>query len=168
MKNNNRCSVNDFIICMFFILYFLFYFFIFFYFFFLFIYLFYFLLIYLFIANIHILVTFNVVICTGYTLFANTVSPLYTDTRYNDKIPHKDNLNVTKSSLKKRLLMRNYAKTLHKIFKQHMFWIFKIQFYEEIKIKQNLFMHIILSIKYFYNNKFIIMATFFWKQTLSL
>ena len=54
----------------------------------------------------------------------STVNPLYTDTWNNDKIRYNDNLNVTKSSLKKWRLMRNYAKTLHKIFKQHMFWIF--------------------------------------------
>ena len=57
--------------------------------------------------------------------------------------------------------MRNYAKTMHNIFKQHMFWIFvriasergdsnkypKHMFYGEIRIKQGLFLHIILSIK---------------------
>ena len=30
----------------------------------------------------------------------DTVNPLYTDIRYNDKIHYNDNLNVTKSSLK--------------------------------------------------------------------
>ena len=49
-----------------------------------------------------------------------TVNPLYTDTRYNDKIRYNDNLNVTKPSLKRWRLMKNYAKTLHKIFKQHL------------------------------------------------
>ena len=44
---------------------------------------------------------------------------LYIDTGYNDKICDNDNLNVTKPSLKRWRLMRNYAKTLHKIFKQH-------------------------------------------------
>ena len=46
--------------------------------------------------------------------------------------------------------MRNYAKTLHNIFKQHMFWIFELpqsgnsnkypkhMFCEEIRIKQGL------------------------------
>ena len=53
-----------------------------------------------------------------------TVNPLYTDTQQNGKICYNDNLNVTQHSLKKRRLMRNYAKTLHDIFKQHMFWIF--------------------------------------------
>ena len=51
-----------------------------------------------------------------------TVNPLYTDTRYNDKIRYNDNLNVMKHSLRRWRLMKNYAKTLHKIFKQHMFW----------------------------------------------
>ena len=41
----------------------------------------------------------------------NTVNPFYTDTRYNDKIRYNDNLNVTKPSLKRWRLMRNYAKT---------------------------------------------------------
>ena len=31
----------------------------------------------------------------------NTVNPLYTDTRYNDKIRYNDNLNVTKPSRKR-------------------------------------------------------------------
>ena len=31
----------------------------------------------------------------------NTVSPLYTDTRYNDKIRYNNNLNATKPSLKR-------------------------------------------------------------------
>ena len=39
-----------------------------------------------------------------------TVNPLYTDTRYNDKIHYNDNLNVTKHSLKRWQLMRNYAR----------------------------------------------------------
>ena len=30
-----------------------------------------------------------------------TVNPLYTDTRYNDKIRYNDNLNVTKPSMKR-------------------------------------------------------------------
>ena len=33
-------------------------------------------------------------------------------------------MNVTKASLKRWQLMRIYAKTLHKIFKQQMFWLF--------------------------------------------
>ena len=40
---------------------------------------------------------------------------LYTYTRYKDKIRYSDNLNVKKASLKRWQLMRNYAKTLHKI-----------------------------------------------------
>ena len=38
-----------------------------------------------------------------------TDNPLYTNTRYNDKIRYNDNLNVTKPSLKRGQLMRNYA-----------------------------------------------------------
>ena len=45
-------------------------------------------------------------------------------TRYNDKIRYNDNLNVTKYLLKRWLSIRNYAKIVHNIFKQHMFWIF--------------------------------------------
>ena len=64
-------------------------------------------------------------ICYIYkSLTYNTVNPLYTDTRHNDKVRYNDNLNVTKPLLKRWRLMRNYAKTLHNIFKQHMFWIF--------------------------------------------
>ena len=55
-----------------------------------------------------------------------SVNPLYTDTRYNDKIRYtgNENLNVTKHSLRRWQLLRNYAHTLHIILKQHMFWIF--------------------------------------------
>ena len=42
-----------------------------------------------------------------------TVNHLYTDTRYNDTIRYNDNLNVTKPSLKRWQLMRNYARILH-------------------------------------------------------
>ena len=57
--------------------------------------------------------------CRALILFSNhsTVSPLYTDTRLNDKIRHNDNLNVTKPSLKRWRLMRNYARILHLNFK---------------------------------------------------
>ena len=68
--------------------------------------------------------------------------------------------------------MRNYAKTLHKIFKQHMFWIFvriaslrhsnkysKHILYGEIRIKQGLFYLSFCPLKILYNSKFIIMAT---------
>ena len=41
-----------------------------------------------------------------------TVNPFYNDTRYNNKIRYNDNLNVTKPSLKKWQLMRNYARIL--------------------------------------------------------
>ena len=76
--------------------------------------------------------------------------------------------------------MRNYAKTLHKIFKQHVFWIFvsiasedicwhclreailtnlqNIMFYEEIRIKQCFFYLSFCPLKILYNSKFIIMA----------
>ena len=66
--------------------------------------------------------------------------------------------------------MRNYAKTLHKIFKQHMLWVElpqrgnsnkypKHMFYEEIRIKQGLFFIYHSVLKFLYNGKFIIMAT---------
>ena len=44
-----------------------------------------------------------------------TDNPLYTDTRYNDKIRYNDNLTVTKSSLQRKQLVRNYARTLYLI-----------------------------------------------------
>ena len=79
--------------------------------------------------------------------------------------------------------MRNYAKVLHKIFKQHMFWIFvriastkypkhmfssesdstkysKHMFYEEIRIKQGLSNISFCPLRNLYNSKFIIMTTF--------
>ena len=46
-------------------------------------------------------------------LSSNTVNPLYTDTRYNDKICYNDNLTVTKPLLKMCQLMRNYPRVLH-------------------------------------------------------
>ena len=54
----------------------------------------------------------------------NKINPLYIDIPYNDKFRYNDNLNVTKPSLKRWQLMRNYARILYQIFKQHMFWIF--------------------------------------------
>ena len=67
--------------------------------------------------------------------------------------------------------MRNYAKTLHKIFKLHMFWTFiritsgnsnkypKYMFYEKIKIKQGLYYIPFCPLKILYNSEFTIMAT---------
>ena len=66
--------------------------------------------------------------------------------------------------------MRNYAKTLHKIFKQHMFWILvriasdsnkypKHMFYEEIRIKQGPSYISFCPLRVLYNSKFILMAT---------
>ena len=64
--------------------------------------------------------------------------------------------------------MKNYAKTLHKIFKQHMFWIFiriasnkypKHMSYEEIRIKQGVSYILPCPLRTLYNSKFIIMAT---------
>ena len=49
---------------------------------------------------------------TEFLILHDTVNPLYTDTRYNDKFRYNDNLNVTKPLLKKRRLMRNYAKNI--------------------------------------------------------
>ena len=69
--------------------------------------------------------------------------------------------------------MRNYAKTLHKIFRQHMFWIFvriaqggysnkypKHIIYEEIRIKQSFSYILFCPLRILYDSKFIIMATF--------
>ena len=42
-----------------------------------------------------------------------TVNPFYTDIRCYDKIRYNDNLNVTKPSLKRWQLMRNYARIWH-------------------------------------------------------
>ena len=101
------------------------------------------------------------------------VNPLYTNSRYNNKICYNDNLNVTKSLLKKWRLMWNYARKLHKIFKQHIFWYLlelpqrgnsnkypKHMFYEEIRIKQGFSYIPFCPLRILYNNKFIIMATF--------
>ena len=44
-----------------------------------------------------------------YTVPTYTVNPLYTDTRYNDKIHYNNNLTSTKPSLKRRQLILNYA-----------------------------------------------------------
>ena len=54
-KNNNRCTVNDFIFARYFIYLFFIYFFFF------------------FVKN-HLLVIYDVMICTGYTVFANTLN----------------------------------------------------------------------------------------------
>ena len=53
----------------------------------------------------------------------HTVSPLYIGTR-NAKIRYNDNLNVRKHSQEVMVNEKLCKKTLHKIFKQHMFWIF--------------------------------------------
>ena len=66
--------------------------------------------------------------------------------------------------------MSNYARILHRIFKQHMFWIFvrgdsnkypKHTFYEVIRIKEGLFYISFISLRILYNNKFILMAASF-------
>ena len=44
-----------------------------------------------------------------------TNNPLYTDTRYNDKIHYNDNLPVTKPLLKRLQLVTNYARILYLI-----------------------------------------------------
>ena len=88
------------------------------------------------------------------------VNPFYTDTRYNDTNSYNDNFNVTKPSLKKRLLIKNMQKHCIKSSSNICFeyllessqrgnsnTYLKHMFYEEIRIKQGLFMHIILSIK---------------------
>ena len=48
-------------------------------------------------------------------------SPLYTDTQYDVKIPYNDNLIVAKLSLKRYLLVTNYARILHSILKETCF-----------------------------------------------
>ena len=44
-----------------------------------------------------------------------TGNPLYTDTRYNDKIRYNDYLTVTKPSLKRYQLVKNYTRILYLI-----------------------------------------------------
>ena len=49
-----------------------------------------------------------------YHTYANyTVNTLYTDIRYKDKKYYTDNLTCTKPSLKRRQLIRFYARTLY-------------------------------------------------------
>ena len=63
--------------------------------------------------------------------------------------------------------MRNYARILHKSFKQHMFWLFvriasvrpKHMFYEEIRIKQGLSYRSFCPLRVLYNSEFILLAT---------
>ena len=54
-ENKNRCTVNDFIFCVFFYLFFLLFFVVFF-------------------SQNHLIITSDVIICTGYTIFANTLN----------------------------------------------------------------------------------------------
>ena len=102
-----------------------------------------------------------------------TVNPLYTDTRYNDKIRYIDNLTFTKSSLEVIIfqkLCKNIAfNTLD------MFWIqvyllesthlgdsnkyLKHMFYDEIRTKQDVSYISICSLSILYNSKFILLAT---------
>ena len=70
--------------------------------------------------------------------------------------------------------MGNYAKTLHKIFTQHMFFLYLLEspqrgdsnkypkhmFYEEIRIQEDLSYTLFCPLRILYNSKFIIMATF--------
>ena len=58
-------------------------------------------------------VLFEHILCIKYTFITN--NPLYTDTRYNDKIRYDDNLTVTKPSLKRSQLVTNYARILYLI-----------------------------------------------------
>ena len=44
-----------------------------------------------------------------------TDNPLYTDTRYNDKVRYNDNLTVTKPSLNRSQLVTNNATILYLI-----------------------------------------------------
>ena len=46
---------------------------------------------------------------------AYTDNPLYTDSRYNNKIRYNDNLAVTKPSLKREQLVANYERILYLI-----------------------------------------------------
>ena len=52
--------------------------------------------------------TYEVSSGQAYRIFF-TVNPLYTNTRYNDKILYNDNLTGTKPSLKKWQLIKKYA-----------------------------------------------------------
>ena len=74
-----------------------------------------------------------------------TVNPLYTDTRYNDKIIYNDNLNITNHSLKRWPDSNKYPK--------HMY-------YEKIRINHGLSYISCCPLRILYNSKFIIMATF--------
>ena len=76
-------------------------------------------------------------------------NPLYTDTRYTDKIRYNDNLTVTKPSLKRQQFVR-IASILTNI--QNMF-------FEEIRTKQDLSYMSSCSLTIPYNSKFILMAT---------
>ena len=92
----------------------------------------------------------------------STVNPLSTNTRYTDKICYYDNLNVTKPSLKRWRLMRNYAKTSNICFGyliEAILTNIQNMFYEEIRIKQGLSYILFCPLRILYNSKFIIMAT---------
>ena len=52
----------------------------------------------------------------------NTDNTLYTNTRYNNKIRHDYNLTITKSSLKRLQLIKNYPRIMNlNSLKKHMF-----------------------------------------------
>ena len=51
-------------------------------------------------------------------------NPLYTDTRYNDKIRYNDNLTVTKPLLRWLQSLKLCKNFVFYTLKKHMFWIF--------------------------------------------
>ena len=55
----------------------------------------------------------------------NTDNPLYTNTRYSDKLRYDDNLTVTKSFAKEVTISHKLSKNIvFNTLKKHMFWIF--------------------------------------------
>ena len=92
------------------------------------------------------------------------VSPLYTDSRYNDKIHYTDNLNVTNSLLKRWQLMRNYARICFWYLLESPHWgdsnkYPKHMFCQETRIKQGLSYISLCLLRILYNSKVILMAT---------
>ena len=79
-----------------------------------------------------------------------TDNPLYTDTRFNDKIRQNDNLNVTKPSQKRKRLVSNYTRILYLLLQRNICFGYllesphrrdsnkypKRKLYEEIRTKQ--------------------------------
>ena len=100
------------------------------------------------------------------------VYPLYTDTRYYDKIRYNDKLNVTKPSLKNGQLIRIMQEYCVKTSSNICFGYLleshqkgdsnkypKHMFFEEIRIKQGLSYMLFCPLRMLYNSKYILMAT---------